>query len=501
VAEPWSRGWYLGDPPETKLGWFRESTAMRLPALLLASLLVMGIYLFGVEFLGRRAALVAALLWMLQPHAFWHSHFACFDVPVTALWFFTAWAFLKSMPPPGEPRTGTTLRWAVLAAIFLGLALDTKHNAFFFPPVAFLWWAWTRRKGFGLRLRGGGPRVRIPTIPRAFFAFVTVTPLVYWLLWPKLWHDPVEHLKWYIGFHSHHEYYWAYYFRTLYTKPPFPISFPFVMSALTMPGTTVLLFGAGALRLAWEWGLRQAGRVLVPAFELAKRLPARESGVVLFVFLNFLIPFAVIAHPKVPIFGGTKHWLHGVPFLCLMAGVGFEFVLDGLRDLADRLGPAFRGRGVRVAGAVLAGALFVGPAAWDTLTDTADGSSWYNAFAGGRAAMGESGMQREFWGNSSYDALPWINENLPPNSRVDFHDSTWDAVRMYWRDGALRRDVIPVWDFKGADVFLFHWHKEFTDLEADARAAFGADAPAFVAAPGGVPLLDAWMRPGKGRRP
>lgn len=501
-AEPWSRGWYLGDPPETMLGWFRESTAMRLPALLLASLLVMGIYLFGVEFVGRRAALVAALLWMLQPHAFWHSHFACFDVPVTAMWFFTAWAFLKSVPPPGERRTGATWRWAALAGLFLGLALNTKHNAFFFPPLAFLWWAWARRKGWSLRLWGGGLRLRLPPIPLAFFAFVTITPLVYWLLWPKLWHDPVEHLKFYFSFHAKHEYYWAYYFGTLYTKPPFPIPFPFVMSAMTLPGTTVLLFGAGALRLGWEGLVRWAGRLSVQARAVADRMPAREPGVMLFIFLNFLIPFAVIAHPKVPIFGGTKHWLHGVPFLCLMAGVGFEFLLDGLRDVADRLGGAFRRQRVRVAGAVLAGALFVLPAAWDTLTDTADGSSWYNAFAGGRAAMGERGMQREFWGNSSYAALDWINETLPPNSRVDFHDTTWDAVRMYWRDGDLRRDVTPVWDFRNADAFLFHWHKEFTDIEADAAAAYGAEAPVFVSAPEGVPLLDAWRRPqGAGRRP
>ncbi len=495
VAEPFSRAWYFqGNPPDTLLGWFSESTAMRLPALLLASFLVFAVYLFGVEFLGRRAALFAALGWMFQPHAFWHSHFACFDVPVTAMWFLSAWAFLKSVPPPGAPRTRSHVRWALATGVMLGLALNTKHNAFFFPPLAFLWWAWTRRREWSLRLEGAGLRLRIPPVPLAFFAMLLVTPAVYYLLWPKLWHDPVGHLKWYLSFHAKHEYYWVYYFGTLYTKPPFPLPFPFVMSAMTIPGTTVLLFAAGSLRLLREWVVRAASRFAASASGLASRLPVREPGMVLFVFLNFLIPFAVIAHPKVPHFGGTKHWLHGVPFACLMAGVGFEVLLDGLKALADRLGRAFSTKGVRVAGGALALLLFVAPAAYDTLTHTADGSSYYNAFAGGRAAMGELGMQREFWGNSSYSALGWVNEELPPNSRVHFHDTTWDAVRMYWRDGLLRRDVIPVWDLGSADELLFHWHKEFTDIEAEARDDWRVDLPAFVSAPDGVPLLDAWRR-------
>ena len=108
--------------------------------------------------------------------------------------------------------------------------------------------------------------------------------------------------------------------------------------------------------------------------------------------------------------------------------------------------------------------------------------------------MGEMGMQREFWGNSAFSALPWINQNLPPGSRVDFHDTTWGAVQMYRRAGFLRRDITPVWDYKSADAFLFHWHKEFTDIEADARSFYKSAVPGFVWAPGGVPLLDAWVK-------
>ncbi|MBP7126246.1 glycosyltransferase family 39 protein [Myxococcota bacterium] len=504
-VEPWTRSWYHeGKPPKPILGWFRESTAMRLPALLLAAVLVAAIYLFGAEFLGHRAGLAAALLWMFQPHAFWHSHFACFDVPVTAWWFLSAYAFWKSLPSEDGSRRPSP-GWAVAAAVSLALALNTKHNAFFFPPLVLAWWLWTRRGAFRLVPTSSGPRLAIPSIPWAFLGYLTITPILYWALWPRLWHDPVGHLKWYFGFHAKHEYYWAYFFGTLYTKPPFPWSFPFAMSAMTIPGPTVILFGIGLVRMAREGLVRGLARIAPVLRRIRDGLPDREPGLLSFLFLNFLVPFAIIAHPSVPIFGGTKHWLHGVPFLCLIAGLGFEAVLRGLPGNADGTGespePRGPGRLRRLAWISLSFLLLVGPAAWDTLTHTADGSSYYNAFVGGRAVMGQQGMQREFWGNSAFGALEYLDEALPPNTRVDFHDTTWDAVRMYWRDGLLRRDIVPVWDFRNADVFLFHWHKEFTDLEGDVRRDFGATGPSFVWAPGGVPLLDVWRRPSTAEQP
>lgn len=97
-TEPWTRDWYeRSQPPRRLLGWLSESTAMRLPALLLNSLLVLLIYLFGAEFFGRRVAVATTLAWMLQPHAFWHAHISCFDMPITTMWFATGWAFLKSV--------------------------------------------------------------------------------------------------------------------------------------------------------------------------------------------------------------------------------------------------------------------------------------------------------------------------------------------------------------------------------------------------------------------
>jgi len=473
---PYSRHWYdAGQPPETRLGILSESTAMRLPALVVSSFLVFLVFLFGSKFFNRRVGLAAAAAWMFMPHGFWHAHLACFDMPVTAMWFLTGYCFLKA------ERGGW--KWAVLTGVAFGLALSTKHNAYFIPPLFLVYFLMSRWRGFGVGRNEGDTGIRLPAIPLAFPAMLVVSPLVYYALWPNLWYEPFEHLKWYFGRHANHEYYWAYYFGTLYTRPPFPISFPFVMSAITIPVTTLALSGLGMAVVVRDRLSGMMGRIV-------ERLPVQQPGAVLFVGLNLLVPFLVIAAPSVPIFGGTKHWMHGLPYLAIFAGLGFEAFYRILCAWCEK-SPRF---GHRALLAGLASAAFLALPAWSTLHGHTNGSTYFNVLAGGFGGMGEHGLQREFWGNTAYSALDYLNREAPVGARVDFHDTAWDAVRMYRRDGLIRKDIVPVWDYKRADFFLFHWHKEFLDLEAEVKDHFGVTVPAYVVAQDGVPLLNVYRR-------
>lgn len=476
VDEPWTRRWYEdGHVPYPILGLLRESTAFRLPALIIASLLVFMIYRFSAEFFNRRVALAATAAYMFMPHAFWHSHLSCFDIPVTAGWFFTAWAFLKA-------EYGGGWRWAVITGLAWGLALSVKHNAFFIPAVFLFWWLVVHRKDVAFERSSGGIRVRLPAIPMAFLAMLLISPVVYYVLWPRLWYEPIQHFKWYFNFHAHHVMYWAYYFGWLIAKPPYPWGFSFVMSAMTIPGPTVVLGLVGLIRGFYQWIHRKVNN-------WAKRIKEPESGLVFFVFLNFFIPFMLIANPKVPVFGGTKHWLPGVPFFAIFVGIGFDFVLSSV--VSDYIQLFSRFRQWIVTGVVAA---FLVPAIFDTFHEHTNGSTYYNAFFGGRGAMGELRMQREFWGNTAFSALPWLNENAREGAKVNFHDTAWDSIRVYWRDGLLRRDIISWGDPTNADYYLFHWHKEFLDDEERVRQARGVTVPVHVIAADGVPLLNVWAR-------
>ena len=502
---PWSKAWYhQRAPPKTMLGIMSEATAMRFPALVTNSFLIFLLYIFAARYTNRRVALAATIGWMLTPHAFWHSHFSCFDMPMVTMSFATAYCFYRSVtlpgPEPGRTRPRGSWRWAILTAVVWGLALNTKHNAFFLPIIFLMWWVWHWRKDFKFSWSGRG--LQIPPIPLAFFAMLFISPLIYYALWPRLWFDPIGHLKWYFGFHAKHVFYWAYYYGTLFTKPPFPVAFPFVMSAMTLSGMTAILAVVGLAHTAWlrifrpiiakATSITQAPApvpVPAPSPVLANGILAQTPGLTSFLLLNFLVPFAVIAHPQTPIFGGTKHWMPGVPFLMIFAGVAFDRILTIATQNRHRWSKA-------IITALIALA-FIVPATRDTLHGYTNGSTFYNAFFGGFGAMGKHKMQREFWGNTAYSTLSWLNEEAPPNAKVDFHDSVYDAIRFYWRDGMLRKDIKPAWKDKNADIYLFHWHKEFLDLEADARHYLDSPIPTLVIEQDGVPLLNAYYKGGK----
>src|SRR5205823_2146392 len=68
--------------------------------------------------------------------------------------------------------------------------------------------------------------------------------------WPWIWFHTIDRLKFYFNFHLHH---WHYNFEFLghnYNNPPYPLSFPWVETALTVPVVTLALGVAGALVLA-----------------------------------------------------------------------------------------------------------------------------------------------------------------------------------------------------------------------------------------------------------
>src|SRR5262249_3575963 len=111
-----------------KLKLIKESgTAVRFPAMVLSSLAVAVVYLWGRRSIGRLAGFVAALLLAMQPAIFYHSHLACFDAAVMSMWLITTYAYFRSV------ESGS-IAWALLTGVLYGLELNTKHNAWLLPP-------------------------------------------------------------------------------------------------------------------------------------------------------------------------------------------------------------------------------------------------------------------------------------------------------------------------------------------------------------------------------
>ncbi len=454
------------------LGWMSPSTAMRFPATLFAGALIGMVYLFGAEAFGRRVGLLGALATAFMPRPFFHAHLACFDYPVAAMWFAVSWAYWKSLRSGG---------WAWATGALFGVALGVKHNIFFLPAVLGLHALVARWRDVGLL---PGRQLRLPSVPQAFVAMAVLGPLLWYALWPWHWFDTFNRIRWYFDFHLKHVHYFQYYFGQNLYKPPFPVEFPFVMSAVTMPELMVAGGPLGGVVLAvraWR-GRRQAGGG-----------DARWTG--LWLALGALVPFVIIAAPSTPIFGGIKHWMPAMPFVALLGAVAVDAGAAALGGWARERASARWGAGVgawseRAAWVLLAGWVMA-PAVAACIHSHGYGTAHYNTLIGGPRGAADAKMMRQFWGYSSVHSLPWVNATVGRGRGVFFQNTNFDAYKMYQAEGMLRRDVV-YGRMPSSDFGMIHHQMAARSLEVEIWQTYGTRNPAFVADYDGVPVLSVY---------
>jgi hypothetical protein len=465
-----------------------EISAFRAPAWLLTGLAVALLYLFGVRIESRTAGLCAALAYITIPRLFFHGQLACFDSPIATLWLFTVYAYLRALE---------RARWAVLAGLLLGLALATKHNAWFLPPLLLLHYLTVVWPDVTLR------PFRPPRIPLVFVAMAILGPAIFVLHWPWLWFDTVKHFGEYVAFHRHHAYYNIEYLGVNLGLPPLPASYPFVMTLFTVPLTTLLLALGGFWVYLRPSLLDRFGRLLrlrPTPFDNRFRYPARRSWLrpgrgldprlgVLFA-LNVLFPLVLIALPSTPHFGGTKHWLTAYPFVALLAGVAASRIAASARASAPRLGLL----------AALLPIAIAAPGALNTALSHPYGLTQYSAIAGGPAGGADLGLVRQFWGYASRQVLPHLNAHAAPGAQVYFHDTSYDSYGAYIRDKLL----VPTVHYSGMErpaVDISSWAMVIHELHFNKYDywiwdTYGTAAPAKVLTLDGVPVLSLYRRPG-----
>ncbi len=457
-----------------------DSMAFRFPGMLHAGLLLWLIYVFGARGWGRFAGLFGAAAYALMPQPNYHAHLDCFDVPIALMLTLCTYAYWRSL---------TSKRWIPLVGITYGLALATKHNAWILPGVLLIHWLWTLAHELRARKRKE-PRV-VSVVPWWLLSMAALGPVIFVASWPWLWHDGWSRFGEYVAFHTHHINYDIEYFGENLFRPPFPVSYPFVMTFLTTALTTSVLAVAGL-------GLR--ARAMLPA-ALADRI--WKNGVVVadrrcsdvLAFGAMLAPLAVIAWPTTPVFGGTKHWYAAYPFLCIFAGIGFQRVLSAFRSVV----PSSR-RAAQAATAGLAGATLLAPSAVDAVHSDNYGLCYYTFAAGGVPGAADLGMSRQFWGYTTGMLVGWFREHLPRGGSVWICDTTWDSWRMMQRDGLLPANIQAAGDAAQADYAIVQHQLHFNEVDYQIWQVYGRVAPVYVLSYDGVPIISVYENPHRRRR-
>jgi hypothetical protein len=491
---------YNPEHPFVMKGWFALSrtlqqaigldvmghNAMRLPAWITSGVATALVYaLARAARLARAPSLMAALWFISLPHVFWHMHVACFDVAVTAAHAGLVAAWL---------RYRHSLWGTVLIGVVFGLCAATKHNVLPVPALFVLHWLLCEA-GDGRNSGAGGVDQRRWRLPLGFVTLAVIAPVVYVALWPWLWPDVVGRFGAYVGFHLRHEHYPIMLFGELLTAPPFPWSFPLVMWGLTIP-VPLLSVGAAGLLLATVTSLRMLWRrhirhrqgdngedTVVPLGDVA-RSPSGSTALLL--LLNAAFPVFLIALPSSPIFGGTKHWMNALPFVCVLGAWS-------LQEAATRL--RLRGGNVAVViVVVVVGVLAAVPGLLQSARVWPNGLGAYNELAGFSRGAANLGLQRTFWGYEIREALPAINERAPRGARLHGGDVNQDSFNRYRGDGLLRPDMVFAPTVRGADVAHVEPLGEFKQQQLDVWNEWQRRNPDIIIDVEGVPLSTVTFR-------
>jgi 4-amino-4-deoxy-L-arabinose transferase-like glycosyltransferase len=454
-----------------RLGWLTEpGTAYRLPGMVLAAVGVMVIHSWGTRAIGRAAGVVAASLFALMPRVFYHAHLACFDVPVTSLWLLTSYLYFRSLES-GQKR------WILMTGISYGLLLETKHNAWLLPFAFVL-----HLVALELLDRIAGRRGKL-FFPPAWLAMASLGPLLFVALWPWLWFDPWHHFQEYVRFHLGHEYYNMEFFGRTYWKPPMPKDYAFWMTLGTVPFITLLLAVTGTFAGLSFSRADGAGKALAgPRF-------AGAMSVHLLWLIAALVAYAPWWSENTPIFGGTKHWLPAYPFLCLLAGRGFQCVAEGIAGFLRE-----RGIGARAVFPVTGLAVVVAPLVM-TIHSHPFGLSFYTPLVGGAAGAATRGLNRTFWGYTTGSLLGFLNQHAAPGARIYLHDTAPQSFEMLRADGRLREDLAWTLLPHESSIALYHHEPHMARVEYQIWIDYGTLIPAVIATYDGVPVAWAYERP------
>lgn len=447
------------------LGWLGASLAFRLPAMVFAGLMVGTTWKFATELFGRTSGWLAAFTLGVMPHVFFHSHLACFDVPITAMWVMVVYAYWRSL---------ADWRWAWVAGLLWGVALTVKLNAFFLPMLFVAHAGWL---GVSRAVVTKGASLRRPRIPLTLVCMALLGPLLLHAGWPLHWYETFDRLTFYFQFHLKHEHYFVDYFGRGLWEPPFPIAYPFVLTGVTTPVVVLAAMLLGMATLALVWGRERWLAMTGRGVESVEAGSGHDAGTGALLLVNIAFPFVLIALPSTPVFGGVKHWFAALPYMAVVTGY---FLSRVAREVGGRR------EGLALAGLLL---VYAPSPIYASIWSHPFGISYYNEVIGGVTGAADERTMRQFWGYASRQSLPWVNEHAVKGAKVAWHDTTWGAYDMYKQEGWLRRDVGATWDYANADYLLFDVQKALVFAQEDAWSRYGTQAPSSTMGIHGVPLI------------
>jgi hypothetical protein len=368
-----------------------EFVAYRCAPALLSTVLVVFLFIILRKRYGILAGLYGSLALLSMPRFFGDAHIGATEIPLTLFWFLTCWFFWRGL----TQGTG-----AVLCGICWGCAMATKFTGILLP-VPLLVWCLISRNKTGLK---------------NIFIALPVALLIPVLVNPGWWHEPIAKISDFLqaSLLRHKTIPIPTYFggKTYSFSPPW--TYAWVMTAITIPITTIFTFLLGLLVLCKD--------------------KAQHSFNMLF-FCNWAFPLLVTMLPNAPVHDGIRQFFYMLPFFAYFCGAGFYY-------LTEHIMGAIKTAIIRHSCAVVCFSLFLIYPAYQTARIHPYELCYYNELVGGVKGAHMRGMETTYWYDVvSREFLEVLNRDIPRGAAV----SMWLANQAYFEflqdKGKIRKDI------------------------------------------------------------
>ncbi|WP_417851573.1 ArnT family glycosyltransferase [Thalassoglobus sp.] len=372
-------------------------------------LLVLIISLASRRWFGPVASCATTISLICMPRLFGHAHLASLEMCMCLT--YTAFFLSLANRCKWDDRIG--LRQVLVPGFLLGLALLTKIHAVLILPVVLVWFLWN----WGLRSL------------IAFVFLCVVGGVVFFVGWPWLWSDPLNHLNEYFSRATERSSLNCFYFGKKFADTDVPWHYPFIMFLVTMPlgflGTAVI----GMTNRTDDENSKHA-------------LRDKRSQLI---FGAWLLPLIVFALPKVTVYDGVRLFLISFPLFAIFVGLGAKRIVHRLQMKSGE----FTIVTLTVLG--LAGPIY------NMITLHPCHLSYYNEAVAGLWKANDLGFETTYWGDSATpELLQAAAEKLPEGAVLEVAPVLHPLQLEFMRRGSWLRNrpdiVLKAYDDARSDL-------------------------------------------------
>ncbi|MBI3585081.1 MAG: glycosyltransferase family 39 protein, partial [Nitrospinae bacterium] len=443
-------------------GILEEFEALRMSPMIMFSILVGLLYLSIAKSYDRKSGIFAVISLVTMPRVFGHAHLFALDTPIMFMWFLTVYCFIKGL----ENRI-----WSVFAAIAWGLAMDTKAQGYLIivPLIATSVFlisdlkshdplSWVPRNSKSQIKRG---------IIRNFLLMFFISPIVVYMANPWLWHNLVENFSTFstaMTSHAKDIGVTTYYLGKVYHPSMVPWHYPYVMTFVTTPPVTFVLFiFGGAFVIKKGKGQKEQGQ--------GSRVKGQDKNILtpdrlgLFFLINALAAVSMLALPFAPKYDGVRLILSAFPFIAGLSGIGFYYLTKGVvRGFSLASGEAKASHYKSLVFSLLMLLLFF-PSIKDLLMIRPYYLAYYNSFTGGVRGARDSGFETTYWGDPiNKKFIEYLNSHFDGKTfknRTGYHRVPFD---FYHDKGLLSKNIKHDWE--DYDYYMLNMRQSYFDDES-----------------------------------